>query len=625
MTTVNLSQFAGAGAQFFDNNGVPLAGGLIYSYSAGTTTPQVTYTSNSGSIAQSNPIVLDSSGRVTSGEIWLVSNLSYKFVVQNSSGVQIASYDNLAGIASSIDLSNVLAELANTSSNTQGDALIGFVQSNSSGFLSGAQASTVNNKLQEFVSILDFIPVGTNTSTTDCSSYISAAISASNCVYIPEGVYLINSTITIQNKSGFRLYGANMNSELRWGGSNNGVMIDLSQSRFITFQNFYLNGNSIAGTNLMIDDPSGGSYVTTIGDYHKIRMGNNFPTSTLPALSIGTSSSTQIDVQTFYDCTIENATILFQMQSPVTLNINFVSCEFEAYFATNTTTIGMNLITGGNLSFTNCLWVGQATTAMIQRSIQFGLLGFINCETEIIGGSPFLYAVDDTASANKSPVNIINSTLGFNGTSGINWIDYRQRGPLLVQGCTINSSNAVYFNHAPPATGLFYNNGNNLINVSLTLGTYSIQGGFAPNGNFVAASTQGNMFGTGSPISGVLETKRAGTSDATLQRITGIASGGGSANVEQCVQTTIGITTATNIASLENASFILVRGSDGAGNDFLDLLISGNSGTPTVITSKTIVGSPTARTYSISSFNLQLAMASGTYTTNVMWFQLTAR
>jgi hypothetical protein len=34
---------------------------------------------------------------------------------------------------------------------------------------------------------------------------------------------------------------------------------------------------------------------------------------------------------------------------------------------------------------------------------------------------------------------------------------------------------------------------------------------------------------------------------------------------------------------------------------------------PTVISSKTISGAPVARTYTMSSQNLQLAMASGTY------------
>ena len=92
--SVNLSAFGGVGWQFFDNNGVPLAGGLIYTYEAGTTTPQATYTTSAGTIAHTNPIVLNSAGRVPGGEIWLLS-ANYKFVLQTSAAVLIATYDNI--------------------------------------------------------------------------------------------------------------------------------------------------------------------------------------------------------------------------------------------------------------------------------------------------------------------------------------------------------------------------------------------------------------------------------------------------------------------------------------------------------------------------------------------------
>ena len=97
---VNLSPVGGVAAQFFDNNGVPLSGGFLYTYAAGTSTPQTTYTSSSGSIAQANPIVLDSSGRVPGGEIWLTDGLQYKFVLQNANAVLIGTYDNILGINS---------------------------------------------------------------------------------------------------------------------------------------------------------------------------------------------------------------------------------------------------------------------------------------------------------------------------------------------------------------------------------------------------------------------------------------------------------------------------------------------------------------------------------------------
>lgn len=97
--TVNLSPLAGAGWQFFDNNGDPLSGGLLYTYAAGTTTPATTYTSSSGATANTNPIVLNSAGRPPS-QVWLNSTDNYKFVLANSSNVTIWTMDNIAGNSS---------------------------------------------------------------------------------------------------------------------------------------------------------------------------------------------------------------------------------------------------------------------------------------------------------------------------------------------------------------------------------------------------------------------------------------------------------------------------------------------------------------------------------------------
>ena len=97
MPTVYLSPVGGVAAQFSDNNGVPLAGGKLYTYEAGTTTPQATYTTSAGTVARTNPIILDSAGRVPSGgEIW-VTSAPYKFVLNTSADVLIATYDNITG------------------------------------------------------------------------------------------------------------------------------------------------------------------------------------------------------------------------------------------------------------------------------------------------------------------------------------------------------------------------------------------------------------------------------------------------------------------------------------------------------------------------------------------------
>lgn len=97
---VNLSPLGGVAAQFFNNDGVPLAGGLIYTYTAGTNTPAATYTTGAGTIAHSNPIVLDSAGRIPTGEIWLTDGVAYKFVIKDVNLTLIGTYDNIVGINS---------------------------------------------------------------------------------------------------------------------------------------------------------------------------------------------------------------------------------------------------------------------------------------------------------------------------------------------------------------------------------------------------------------------------------------------------------------------------------------------------------------------------------------------
>ena len=98
--SVTPSPIGGFAAQFFDNNGVILSGGKIYTYAAGTTTPQAVYTSASGATPHANPIILDSAGRVPGGEIWLTDGLVYKFVIETATAILIGTYDNITGINS---------------------------------------------------------------------------------------------------------------------------------------------------------------------------------------------------------------------------------------------------------------------------------------------------------------------------------------------------------------------------------------------------------------------------------------------------------------------------------------------------------------------------------------------
>lgn len=78
--------------QFFDSNGVPLAGGKVYTYAAGTSSALATYTDSTETSQNTNPVILDSAGQAN---IWLGAAF-YKIVVQDAGGVQISTTDNVS-------------------------------------------------------------------------------------------------------------------------------------------------------------------------------------------------------------------------------------------------------------------------------------------------------------------------------------------------------------------------------------------------------------------------------------------------------------------------------------------------------------------------------------------------
>lgn len=85
--------------KFFDNNGQPLAKGLLFSYVAGTTTKQTTYTDSTGGTPNTNPIVLDFRGEC---QLWLDTTKTYKFVLAPATDTDpptnpIKTVDNVVG------------------------------------------------------------------------------------------------------------------------------------------------------------------------------------------------------------------------------------------------------------------------------------------------------------------------------------------------------------------------------------------------------------------------------------------------------------------------------------------------------------------------------------------------
>lgn len=165
----------------------PCAGCSLYAYAAGTTTPQATYSDSALTVANTNPIVLDSAGRAS---IWL-SATSYKFVLKLTTGATVWTYDNVS------DIGQILkADLASTATG-YGDAMIGYKAAGT-----GAVATTIHAKLATLPidPIADFS--ADNTGVADAAVDIQLAIDAAVAnngdeVRIPHGAYLIDSTLRI--------------------------------------------------------------------------------------------------------------------------------------------------------------------------------------------------------------------------------------------------------------------------------------------------------------------------------------------------------------------------------------------------------------------------------------------
>jgi hypothetical protein len=225
---VNLSPVGGVAAQFFTNTGAVLTGGKLYTYLAGTTTPEATYTTNAGNVARTNPIVLDSAGRVPgSGEIWVTVGVSYKFLLKDSNDVLIGTYDNVPSQFST-DASLVTYTPAGV----------------------GAVTTTVQAKLRQIVSVQDFGAVGNG--VTDDTNAILAAISAmpsdGSSLYFPAGTYIVNSDnvngLKFNGKTNFALDGYGATIKVKNGAA---VITNHEVMFFINCSNGAINGLTIDG------------------------------------------------------------------------------------------------------------------------------------------------------------------------------------------------------------------------------------------------------------------------------------------------------------------------------------------------------------------------------------------
>jgi hypothetical protein len=168
--------------QFFTAGGIPLVGGHLYTYAAGTTTPLATYTDASGTTQNPVDIELDARGEAPNG-VWL-NGAAYKFVLASADApaVPIWTVDNIEAQEAINDLLAFEALLAGST----GSTLVGFTQTGP------GTTRTVQSKLSDSYSVADF-GFSTSGSAAANTTAFANAWNVSRQLTIPAGTYNVTS------------------------------------------------------------------------------------------------------------------------------------------------------------------------------------------------------------------------------------------------------------------------------------------------------------------------------------------------------------------------------------------------------------------------------------------------
>ena len=250
--------------QFFTAAGVPLTGGKLYTYAAGTSSPLATYTDSTGGTSNTNPVILDSRGEAN---VWL-GDSSYKFKLTDSNNVEIWTVDNISE-------TSALTTLAGSG----GSALVGFIQAGT-----GAVATTVQARLRQSLSVKDFGATGDG--TTDDTTAIQNTLNAGSgrAVYFPAGTYRVSATLVVKTKT-----------TLMGDGINKSIL--------------KLTSGMSAAAQMLRNDVQTGTvdvyYDTDLEFYGLTFDGNNNSTRTVELLSIAKVANT-----TFTGCAVQNSTFI---------------------------------------------------------------------------------------------------------------------------------------------------------------------------------------------------------------------------------------------------------------------------------------------------------------------------
>lgn len=256
--------------QFIDSNGNPLAGGKVYYYIPSTTTFKNTYQDDAGSSLNTNPVVLDASGQCIA-----YGTGSYRQQVFDVNGNLIWDQQ---------------VDTPMTGSSTISSALVTYTPGGT-----GAVTTTVQAKLRQTISVMDYVTSGTGTSGDPYLGWDTNTPWAANTEYVfPAGTFQYGTTLSLPY-AGIYLHGVGLGTVLKFTGTGNCVSFD-NAGNSPRIEGFLINGNANATNgiytnnanygicrNITVKNVSVSGFRSIFGVYWNIEdfyMGNNFGTQT---------------------------------------------------------------------------------------------------------------------------------------------------------------------------------------------------------------------------------------------------------------------------------------------------------------------------------------------------------
>lgn len=278
--------------QFSNALGIPLAGGKLTTYLAGTTTPEATYQDQELTTKNPTTITLDATGSCV---LWLDPEKSYKFLLKSALGVTQPGWpvDNITGASNLTSLSPTLSLYTkfSTLAAAAGSTLMGFAHK-----LTGAKKRTISNKLSDTLSLADFDAdggdgIGKGNASKDTAAMLAFVQAVQKDYYnkgaiclevpVPDVPYQLTETIdlsecwnvTIRCGSAFgfqRQQAVDVGSDnalFHWYGPTGGTMLRLHYTFGMEGERLSLNGRGKAKIGVAITPSASGPSVTRKVDF----------------------------------------------------------------------------------------------------------------------------------------------------------------------------------------------------------------------------------------------------------------------------------------------------------------------------------------------------------------------